>query len=188
MNHNNFNKISKVISHALRHEPEKYGLTLDEKRFVPIDLLVESLRKHESGLEAITRDDIIQVITSSDKKRHEIVHNNIRALYGHSCISIIEQIAVSPPNRLFHGTSRKYLNSILQNGLQPMSRKQVHLSTNISTAISVGKRKDNTPIVLQIDAKNAFISGINFYKGNDDVWLADKIPPLFIDPLQDFLQ
>jgi putative RNA 2'-phosphotransferase len=78
---------------------------LDENGFVSVDLLLKALRKTKPGTN-VTLDDIIQIVTSSEKKRHEIIGDKIRALYGHSCISIAEQIAVSPPDYLFHGTSR----------------------------------------------------------------------------------
>jgi putative RNA 2'-phosphotransferase len=177
-NQNKFTQISKIISHALRHEPEKYGLVLDENGFVSIDLLLEALRKTEPSLN-ITLNDIIQVVTSAEKKRHEIIGDKIRALYGHSQVSISYQ-PVKPPDVLYHGTSRSNKDKVLCNGLLSMSRQKVHLSVDLLTALSVGKRKDKTPIIFQVDAKNAFLTGINFYQGNDNVWLANEIPPQFI--------
>jgi putative RNA 2'-phosphotransferase len=179
MSHNNLNEISRIISHALRHEPEKYGLILDKNGFVSINLLLETLKKTKPDLN-ITLGDIIQIVTSSEKKRHEIVGDKIRALYGHSQVSISFPDSIEPPNVLFHGTSPANIVNIMQKGLLPMSRSHVHLSTEISTALSVGKRKDKDPVVFQIDAKKAFLEGVNFYRGNDSVWLANEIPPQFI--------
>jgi putative RNA 2'-phosphotransferase len=179
MSPNKLNEISKIISHALRHEPERYGLILDENGFVSIDLLLEALRKTKPDLN-IDIDDIVQIITSAEKKRHEIVDDKIRALYGHSQVLISYQNSIEPPNVLFHGTSPANIENIMQKGLLPMSRSHVHLSTEFSMALSVGKRKDQNPVVFQIDAKKAFFEGVDFYRGNDSVWLANEIPPQFI--------
>ena len=73
-----------------------------------------------------------------------------------------------------------FLSSIKINGLLPQGRQYVHLSQDISTAQSVGLRRDNKPCVLQIDAKRAWEDGILFYFGNEKVWLADVIPSKYI--------
>ena len=56
----------------------------------------------------------------------------------------------------------------------------VHLSKDIETAENVGKRHDDKPCILVIDAISAWNEGIKFYLGNEKVWLADTIPSRFI--------
>ena len=65
----------------------------------------------------------------------------------------------------------------METGILPMSRQYVHLSVNIDIAKQVGRRKDKKPIILLISAHEAHAKGVNFYMGNDAVWLADKVPP-----------
>lgn len=131
----------------------------------------------------IVEADLEYIIKTSEKKRHEILGDKIRALYGHSIPMKIEKSIGNPPDILYHGTAKRFLDSILQNGLQPMNRQYVHLSADTETATQVGKRRDNQPIILKIDTKLAFLSGIAFYIGNEKVWLADSIPPQFISVL-----
>ncbi|EAE4192982.1 RNA 2'-phosphotransferase, partial [Listeria monocytogenes] len=71
-------------------------------------------------------------------------------------------------------------SEIEKKGLVPMSRQYVHLSEDIETANLVGKRKDKNPIILEISALEAWNEGVNFYYGNEKVWLADAIPSKFI--------
>ena len=92
----------------------------------------------------------------------------------------IKKEKMIPPDILYHGTARRFLSSIKINGLLPQGRQYVHLSQDISTAQSVGLRRDNKPCVLQIDAKRAWEDGILFYFGNEKVWLADVIPSKYI--------
>lgn len=45
---------------------------------------------------------------------------------------------------------------------------------------SAKKRHDKHPCVLKINATQAYQDGINFYYGNEKVWLADEIPSKYI--------
>ena len=132
---------------------------------------------------AIVEADLEYIIKTSEKKRHEISGDKIRALYGHSIPMKIEKSIGNPPDILYSKTAKRFLDSILQNGLQPMSRQYVHLSADTETATQVGKRRDNQPVILKIDTKLASLSGIAFYIGNEKVWLTDSVPPQFISVL-----
>ena len=172
-------KLSKEIAYALRHKPEEYNLSLDVEGYALIDDLLEGINNKHKYSKVITIDDINEVIRISDKKRLEISGEYIRALYGHSIDTKIEKQEIMPPDILYHGTTHKAIDSILKEGLKPMNRQYVHLSKDIDMAIRVGKRRDNDPIVLEIDAKKAYEDGIKFYKGNYDVILVDFLPYIY---------
>lgn len=72
------------------------------------------------------------------------------------------------------------MEQILEQGLQPMGRQYVHLSSEKDTAIIVGKRKDSNPVLLRVDSVQARNEGIKFYQGNSKIWLSDNIPPKYI--------
>ena len=131
----------------------------------------------------IVEADLEYIIKTSEKKRHEISGDKIRALYGHSIPMKIEKSIGNPPDILYSKTAKRFLDSILQNGLQPMNRQYVHLSADTETATQVGKRRDNQPVILKIDTKLASLSGIAFYIGNEKVRLTDSVPPQFISVL-----
>jgi putative RNA 2'-phosphotransferase len=61
-----------------------------------------------------------------------------------------------------------------------MNRQHVHLSTDQATARMVGMRHASQPVILEIQALEAHRAGIAFYKGNEDIWLSDDVPPDFI--------
>ena len=177
-------RLSKEVSYALRHAPWEYELELDENGFVPIEQLLNSLNSlNEYGRE-IKKEDLEYIIDNSDKKRHEIVGDKIRALYGHSVPIKIEKTIATPPDVLYHGTAKRFLDSIMKEGLLPMNRQYVHLSVDTDMATLVGKRRDVNPVILEINAKAAENDGIKFYIGNDKVWLCDKIPSKYIKILK----
>lgn len=121
------------------------------------------------------------MIASSDKQRHELLGDRIRALYGHSLPGRLTREPASPPPVLLHGTSPEVVTTIKFEGLVPMGRQYVHLSVDQETALAVGRRKHQNPVVLRVDAERAHEAGVMFYLGNDRVWLADLVPPEFIE-------
>ena len=180
----NYLKFSKEVSYALRHAPWEYELELDENGFVPIEQLLNSLNSlNEYGRE-IKKEDLEYIIENSDKKRLEIIGDKIRALYGHSVPIKIEKTIATPPDVLYHGTAKRFIDAIMKEGLLPMNRQYVHLSVDTDMATLVGQRRDENPVILEIDAKSAVNDGIKFYIGNDKVWLCDEMPSKYIKVLK----
>ncbi|MDR0991135.1 MAG: RNA 2'-phosphotransferase [Propionibacteriaceae bacterium] len=171
--------LSRAVSHALRHEPWVYELELDTEGWVDINDLVLALR-HEARWSSLTINDIEEMASTATKKRHEIRDGRIRALYGHSVPGRILKELATPPVKLFHGTSPVAAETILRTGLLPMKRQYVHLSVDRETALMVGMRKAQKPVILNVMADNAAAAGIDFYQGNDKVWLARRVPARFI--------
>jgi len=166
--------LSKRASHALRHAPWEYGLELDDQGWVAIDALSDAL--------GVKPEDIEQMAATSSKDRYEISDGRIRARYGHSLPDRIEMPRAEPPATLFHGTAPESIASIERDGLQPRARQYVHLSPDRETAHIVGRRKARQPVLLVIHAADAAAAGVAFYRGNENTWLADAIPPEFIEP------
>lgn len=173
-------ELSRTVSHALRHEPWLYELELDDEGWVVVDDLLAALRLERPEWNTLSADDLAKMIAAADKQRHEIRGGMIRALYGHSIPGKLSKTPGVPPDVLFHGTSPSFLPAIRSSGLLPMGRQYVHLSTDVDTALAVGKRKSKAPTILRVQAKQANEEGVQFYIGNEKVWLADHILPEFI--------
>lgn len=139
-------KHSRLFSYVLRHKPDKFGLELGEGGWVSLDALIDALSNHGHS---ISRDVIVQVVETSDKKRFALSEDGarIRANQGHSVEVELGLRATSPPEKPFHGTVAKALPGIRETGLVPRSRHHVHLSPNVATATAVGARRGR-PIVL----------------------------------------
>lgn len=177
---NKLTELSKEVSYALRHAPWEYELEMDKEGWVSIKQLLESLMNNNKW-KNISENDLYKMIETSERKRHEILDGKIRAYYGHSVPIKIVKEEKEPPEILYHGTARRFLNSIRENGLLPKDRQYVHLSQNIEMAYVVGTRRDIKPCILKINAKTAWKDGIKFYHGNEKVWLVDEIPSKYID-------
>jgi putative RNA 2'-phosphotransferase len=68
-----FKRLSKAVSHALRHEPWLYELELDDAGWVAADALIAALRAENPVWSSLTEADLAEMIVHSDKTRHELV-------------------------------------------------------------------------------------------------------------------
>jgi putative RNA 2'-phosphotransferase len=170
-------RLSRLVSHALRHEPWLYELELDDEGWTSVTALLDAIRMQGPEWSLITMADLEAMIAASSKRRHEIYGNRIRALYGHSTPRRVAKVEAEPPARLFHGTSARAWSMIQRTGLQPMGRQYVHLSVDVATAEQVGRRKSASPLILSVDTAGARQTGSRFWSGNELVWLADHIAP-----------
>lgn len=167
---------SKKISYLLRHNPE--DLTMDTEGFVEVSDLLEKLDIKMSKLEKIVEKNDKKRFTFNDDK------TKIRANQGHSIDGIdLGLKSKKPPIYLYHGTSPSFLDSIMQTGIKKRTRNHVHLSPDVETAYSVGKRhsgKDTEPIILQVNASLMDFNGFKFSQSKNGVWLTDLIPPEYL--------
>ena len=169
-------RLSKRMSRALRHDPARLGISLDDEGWTPLDALLRGL---SAPGHPVTRVDVEDVVAHGSKQRYELDGDRIRARYGHS-VGRVELPVADPPAVLFHGTAPTTADVIAAEGLRPMGRAFVHLSSDPGTAGRVGARHGGRPVVLTVAAAEAAAAGVVFRHGNEDTWLADAVPPEFI--------
>jgi putative RNA 2'-phosphotransferase len=172
--------LSRVVTLALRHEPEAIGLVLDARGWVAVEALLAALRAHDAQWARLDEADLHALIAASDKPRHEIVDGRMRSLYGHSLAQPLELTPAVPPARLYHGTSAVAAAAILAQGLVPKGRQFVHLSDDRAWARGIAYRKSTAPALLQVDAGAAHARGVVFHTLGGHVWLSNGIAPEFI--------
>src|SRR4051812_35989403 len=107
-----------MLSHALRHEPWLYELELDDEGWAPLAAVLEVLREQREQWRELSRIDVERMIERSSKRRHEIVGEHIRALYGHSVPGKLRRELATPPAILFHSTSPDVAEVITHDGLK----------------------------------------------------------------------
>jgi putative RNA 2'-phosphotransferase len=174
----NLTKVSKFISLILRHKPEEAGITLDKNGWADTRALVKGVAEKYPGF---TINDLIQIVKTDEKQRYAFTENlaRIRANQGHSIPVDLELQPVEPPEYLWHGSGRKYQDSIIKDGLIPKSRQYVHLSDDFQTAVKVGERHGN-PVVFYVCSGEMYKDGYIFYKSANGVWLTDRVPTNYI--------
>lgn len=103
--------------------------------FVPVRELVENSK--------FTEDMLKEIVATDSKQRYSFNEDGtkIRANQGHSIPWVevdLKKIELGEIKTLYHGTGRKSLESILEQGLKKMERNHVHLSKTIDIAKVVG--------------------------------------------------
>jgi putative RNA 2'-phosphotransferase len=171
-------RISKFLALVLRHDPARIGLTLDPEGWADIDTLLAGAARE--GL-AFSRAELEEVVRTNPKQRFSLdpAANRIRANQGHSVEVNLGLAAIEPPPRLYHGTSRNAVRAILAEGLSPMARRQVHLSTDPETALAVGARH-GAPVALVVDSGRMHADGYHFYCSVNGVWLTGSVPAAYL--------
>lgn len=172
-------RLSKFLSLVLRHQPERIGITLDKAGWTSVVDLLAACAKH--GV-AITRPELEALVAASDKQRYAFTadKSKIRANQGHSIAVDLGLVAITPPELLFHGTTKAAAISILESGIHRGSRHHVHLSGDRETATKVGSRR-GAPVILVVHAAVMAAAGYEFYRSDNDVWLTEHVPVEYID-------
>ncbi|MEG0870022.1 MAG: RNA 2'-phosphotransferase [Hafnia sp.] len=172
-------KMSVSLCYFLRHDPGKIDLYLDSQGWANIEELIAKSADHCPGLD---RQTLLKIVADDAKGRYGLSEDGvrIRCVQGHSSTSVkIKHTTKIPPPVLYHGTASRFYEAIMKKGLLPGKRQHVHLSTESSTAIEVGKRHGE-PVVLQIDTRAMVNKGYSFFLADNGIWLIESVPAQFI--------
>ena len=173
-------QVSKFLALILRHKPEAGGIMLDDQGWAPVDDVIAAVRSRFGDFD---REDLEELVRTNDKKRYafDATGSRIRASQGHSVAAVdLGLEPIEPPRMLYHGTSERFLASILAEGLRKMGRQHVHLSEDAKTAASVGGRRRGETRILEVRSSAMAAAGHHFYRSANHVWLTDSVPPEFL--------
>lgn len=170
-------ELSRFLSGLLRHFPDDYDVKIYangwSERSVVEDVCSNKFPWFESS-------HIDYVVENDSKGRYEIHDEWIRALSGHSIDVHIESSETSDiPETLYHGTSPDVVSSIKMEGLKPMSRDKVHLSSDIETAVTVGERHTpdgDEPCIFAIDTSCVESAGFEVRNPQDGLYTVARVP------------
>lgn len=175
-------EISKFIALILRHKPEAINIKLDEHGWANVIELIEGIKKQYPTFDI----EMLEQIVAEDNKQRYSFNNDktrIRANQGHSIPVDVELEEAVPPKVLYHGTGRKYVESIDNQGLVPKSRLYVHLSKDEETAEVVGKRHGD-PVIYVVDTEKMHKDGYVFYCSVNEVWLTKEVPAEYLKKME----
>lgn len=174
------NRLSKRMAHALRHDPTRYSIELDAQGWTPVSDLAKAL--------CVTPEAIKLEVALNDKQRFALRRSTellIRASHGHSR-GVVQSIGLrpmAPPDQLYHGTGPDAVALIKRQGIQPMSRQYVHLSSSIDEALAIAARHAHdgrARMILTIDAKAMEQERPQFWRSASGIWLAEQVPYRFV--------
>lgn len=170
---NSDTRLSKFISLVLRHQPQAAGIELDSHGWADVEALLAGMN---AANRTIDRETLERIVREDRKGRYAFdeTHTRIRANQGHSLPVDLELLPLTPPEILYHGTAKRFLASIQEQGICAMSRQYVHLSLDLETAQAVGRRHGE-PAVLVLDSGRMDRDGVRFYRSENGVWLTRHV-------------
>lgn len=177
-------KESSYLSYILRHHPEDIDLILDREGWGDVAHILD--KTHWS------MDLLSDIVTNDKKTRYSFNEDKtkIRANYGHSYKMVnitMEEISIKQMKelggKLYHGTASRFMQSINEKGIVKMERNYVHLSGDIPTAVTVGRRHGKA-VVIEIDAVKMIQDGYKIYRTENGVYVTKYVSPeYFIEKL-----
>ena len=173
----NLKSTSKYLCLILRHRPEVAGIALDAHGWANVEELIAGVRKSRP----FDRETLEKIVATDEKRRYSFneSHTLIRANQGHSVPVDVELPVTEPPEILYHGTGKKYADSIDAQGLLPRRRLYVHLSGDEDTARSVGIRHGR-PVIYEVLSGRMSLDGFVFYRSVNGVWLTKTVPAMYL--------
>lgn len=161
-------RLSKFLSGALRHFPEDAGVTLDDSGWARCDEVVEVAVSRYGW----ARPQHVDAVVETDPKgRFERDDDMVRAAYGHSVDVELDDGGENSPEVLYHGTARRNVEPIREDGVVPKGRNEVYLSETVERAREVGNRHGDA-VVFEVNA-----SGLGVTERGDGVYAVDYVPP-----------
>ena len=169
MNTNSIHK-EKRLAFLLRHDCD---YAFDEHGWREVSDLVAN--------HGFTMEELREIVATNNKQRYEFSEDmtRIRARQGQSIHVDVELAEAAPPDKLYHGTAKAFVESIMNHGIQKGKRLYVHLSTTVEMATKVGERHGD-PVVLAIDAKRMSEDGNKFFLSRNGVWLTEFVEAKYI--------
>lgn len=175
-------QLSKFLSGALRHFPGDVGLSLDEHGWAPLADLVEAATSKYAWAKAPA---VRAVLALDPKGRFETDEGRVRATYGHSVgVEVDAEQAGSIPTTLYHGTPARNVQAIQEEGLRPMSRREVHLSPDAETAEEVGRRHGDR-VAIAVNTDELQEGGIDVTRRAETVYTCQRVPPENVDVVEE---
>jgi putative RNA 2'-phosphotransferase len=185
MNDRELNSLSRIIAGALRHFPDKLRLGMDGHGWVEISQLMDAIGSSRSGFNWLRLHHIQALVATDPRSRYQIDGGMIRAKYGHSIDVNLDDLPITEADELFYPVTEEEADIVLENGIHPIDRKKVHLSTTIEKAVEAGSVRSENPLIIKVDGVKARENGIDIFQASHDVCVTDSVDAEYLSQVED---
>eukprot|EP00850_Spirogloea_muscicola_P012095 SM000077S21569 [mRNA] locus=s77:274061:276126:- [translate_table: standard] len=172
----------------LRHKALDYGLSIRPDGYVPVaDILALHINTGaKRQLNSHSVEDVRKAVELDNKQRFALLEEGgrllIRANQGHTIRSVTSEHLlqeVTDPAQIpvcVHGTFSRYVESIMNTGLNRMARNHIHFAKGLPKEAGViSGMRGSCEVLIYIDVKTAMQDGIRFYVSDNNVILSDGV-------------
>ncbi|MBN1101930.1 MAG: RNA 2'-phosphotransferase [Deltaproteobacteria bacterium] len=168
-------KLSRFLAYVLGHRPDEFGLVPDPTGFVTLRELLRAIHE-EPGWGYVREGDIREVLVGKDRSLFECDGERIRALERRWEMTL-DATEVNLPKILYVAVRRRAHAHVMEKGL--VSERFMGLAPEPETALRIGRRRDQRPVLLEVLAAPAHREGIPFVPFGR-LYLTREVPARFL--------
>ena len=169
--------LTRLLIYILGYKPDEFGLVPDHDGYVSYKELIQAIHE-EQGWGYVRRGHINEVLLSNDRVCFEYDEDRIRAR-ERAWHFDVNQSPQNLPKILFTGVRRKAHPHVMDKGLQSAQGKFLPLSQEKAMALRIGRRRDQKPVMIEVQADQAKKEGILFITFGQ-LFLATDIPAKYV--------
>jgi putative RNA 2'-phosphotransferase len=179
-------RIGRMMALILRHQPERFGLSMDGRGWVDLDGFVQAIcDARQNYARWLRKQHIVALVETDEKGRYQIDGGMIRATYAHSVNVNLDDLPEAQVDSLYFPVSEEELDLVLESGLRPSDRNKIHLSATPEKAYSAGRVHIADPILLEVDVKKASDAGNFIFRAGKSVYITDAVEPEHLKRFED---
>lgn len=163
--------------YMLGYKPYEFGLVPDPEGFFTFKELLQAIHE-EPDWRYVRQGNINEVLMGNGRTLFQFDEKRIRTFENRWNMDL-DLSARFLPKTLFIGIRRKAHPVTLEKGLRSIEGKHHVLSPDRDMAERIGKRHDQKPVILEVNADTAQRKGVFFYPFGD-LFLAPGIPAEYI--------
>lgn len=169
-------RIGRMMALILRHQPDKFNLSMDGRGWIDLEDFVEAIRRARPQYSRWLRTAHIEAVVETDEKgRYQIDGGMIRATYAHSVNVNLDDLPEAQVDHLYFPVSEEELDLVLESGLRPSDRNMIHLSATPDKAYSAGRVHIADPILLEVDVKASTDAGNFIFRAGKTVYITEAV-------------
>ena len=167
----------RLLIYILGYRPYEFGIVPDKDGFISCKKLIQAINE-EDGWKHVRQGNINETLLGKNSTLFNSKGCLIRTGERHWELNLVNH-CYFPPKILHIGIRRKGHSFVMEKGLRRIGDKLYTLSKDRDMAEKIGKRRDHTPVILQIRAEMASSGGLRFYRFGD-LFLTREIPAKYI--------
>jgi putative RNA 2'-phosphotransferase len=167
--------LSRFLAYVLGHRPDEFGLVPDPTGFVTFKELLRAIRE-EPGWGYVREGSIREVLVGKDRSLFEFDDERIRAV-ERRWETVLDAAAVNLPKILYVAVRRRAHAHVMEKGL--VSDRFMALAPEPETALRIGRRRDQRPVLLEVLTAPASREGIPFVPFGR-LYLTREVPARFL--------
>ncbi len=168
-------ELAKFLAYVLGRGPDEFGLVMDAQGYCKIKDLLKALNE-EAGWRHVRRASIDEILITLPDPPVEILEDRIRAVNREHLPQI--KPASNLPKLLYTCIRQKAHHHVPDKGIFPLGGVPfVILAPDREMAQRLGRRFDQSPIMLTVQVAQAQAMGVAFQSFGERLFLSAFLPP-----------